>query len=57
MLFILFGFALSILAILAIVGNISNSRAFGNKIMTPKLSWYITALVVGLLMLVYAFFF
>lgn len=57
MLYILLGLALTILAILAIVGFISNSRTFGTKIMTSKFSWYLTALVIGILMIGYGVFF
>ena len=55
--FIILGLALTVLAILAIVGFISNSKTFGTKIMSSKLSWYITALVIGLLMIAYGIFF
>lgn len=55
--YILLGLALVILAIFAIVGFISNSRTFGNKILSKKLSLYITVLVIGLLMIIYGVFF
>lgn len=55
--YILLGLVLVVLAIFAIVGFISNSKTFGTKILTKKLSWYITALVIGLVMIIYGIFF
>lgn len=47
----LLGIGLVILAIFAIVGNISNSKQFGRKIMSNKLIVYILTLVVGLVLI------
>lgn len=48
---VLLGIALIILAILAIVGNISNSKQFGKKIMSDKMYFYILILICGLALL------
>lgn len=45
---ILLGIGLIILAIFAIVVNISNSKQFGRKIMSDRIYFYILLLVGGL---------
>ncbi|CAJ1179205.1 hypothetical protein [Companilactobacillus paralimentarius] len=50
---IFLGIGLIILAIFAIVGNISNSKQFGRKIMSDKLIFYILMLVGGLVLIIF----
>lgn len=50
---IFLGIGLIILAIFAIVGNISNSKQFGRKIMLDKLIFYILMLVGGLVLIIF----
>ncbi|WP_167849728.1 hypothetical protein [Companilactobacillus suantsaicola] len=48
---ILLGIGLIVLAIFAIVGNISNSKQFGRKIMSNKMYFYILILVGGIILI------
>lgn len=50
---ILLGIGLIVLSIFAIVGNISNSKQFGRKIMSDKLIFYILMLVGGIVLIVF----
>ncbi|GAB5058116.1 hypothetical protein COSHB9_25060 [Companilactobacillus alimentarius] len=50
---ILLGIGLIILAIFAIVGNISNSKQFGRKILSDKLYFYILVLVGGIVLIIF----
>lgn len=48
---VLLGIALVILSIFAIVGNISNSKQFGRKIMSDKMYFYFLILICGIALL------
>lgn len=48
---ILFGIGLIVLAIFAIVGNISNSKQSGREIMSNKMYFYILILVGGIVLI------
>ncbi|GEO46157.1 hypothetical protein LKI01_01560 [Companilactobacillus paralimentarius] len=49
----LLGIGLIVLAIFAIVGNISNSKQFGRKIMSDKLIFYILILIGGIVLIIF----
>lgn len=53
MLYRLLGIAVIVLAIFAIVGNISNAKQFGQKILTNKLVVYFIVLIAGITLLIY----